>query len=158
VRRLSHANAGSELVLWFVTSGEVFAEFAQRRFRVRLTHWAQQLCYRSVCALAGCGVIGRGPSSRVAILYFLADEPGQNHEQQDCRLIVEVHAPDGADIKWVHAEAEIAMEEKFGEGFALKPTTEQAASKYLEADPVATHGALNLATDVPLFYHLARIV
>jgi hypothetical protein len=50
------------------------------------------------------------------------------------------------------------MKEKFGEGFALKPTTEQAASKYLEADPGATHGALNLVTDVPLFYHLARIV
>jgi len=79
----------------------------------------------------------------VAILYFLADEPVQNHEQQDCRLIVEVHAPDGADIKWVHAEAEIAMKEKFGEGFALKPTTEQAASKYLEADPGATHGSLS---------------
>jgi hypothetical protein len=66
----------------------------------------------------------------VAILYFLADEPVQNHQQQDCRLIVEVHAPDGADIQWVHAEAEIAMKEKFGEGFALKPTTEQAASKF----------------------------
>jgi hypothetical protein len=63
-----------------------------------------------------------------------------------------------ADIAWVHAEAEIAMKEKFGEGFALKPTTEQAASKYLEADPGAIHGALNLATDVPLFYHLAHIV
>ena len=84
----------------------------------------------------------------MAILYFLADEPVQNHQQQDCRLIVEVHAPDGADIKWVHAEAEIAMKEKFGEAFALKPTTEQAASKYLEEDPGTTHGALNLATDV----------
>jgi len=95
----------------------------------------------------------------VAILYFLADEPVQNHQQQDCRLIVEVHAPDGADIKWVHAEAEIAMKEKLSEGeIRLKPTTEQAASKYLDADPGATHGALNLATDVPLFYHLARIV
>jgi hypothetical protein len=94
----------------------------------------------------------------MAILYFLADEPVQNHLQQDCRLIVEVHAPDEADIKWVHAEAEIAMKEKFGEGFTLKPTTEKAAAKYLEADPGATHGSLNLAADVPLFYHLARIV
>jgi hypothetical protein len=51
----------------------------------------------------------------MAILYFLAVEPVQNHLQQDCRLIVEVHAPDGADIKWVHAEAETAMKEKFGE-------------------------------------------
>jgi len=80
----------------------------------------------------------------VAILYFLADEPVQDHRLQDCRLIVEVHAPDGADIKWVQAEAEIAMKEKFGAGCALKPTTEQAASKYLDADPGATHGALKL--------------
>jgi hypothetical protein len=94
----------------------------------------------------------------MAILYFLADEPVQNHRLQDCRLIVEVHAPDGVDIKWVQAEAEIAMKEKYGEGFALKPTTEQAASKYLDADPGAAHGALNLATDIPLFYHLAPIV
>ena len=94
----------------------------------------------------------------MAILYFLADEPVQNHQQQDCRLIVEVHAPDGADTQWVHKDAEIAIKEELGEGFALKPTTEQAASKYLEADPGATHGALNLATGVPLFYHLARIV
>jgi hypothetical protein len=43
----------------------------------------------------------------------------------------------GPDIKWVQAEAEIAMKEKFGEGFALKPTSEQAVSKYLEADPGA---------------------
>jgi hypothetical protein len=49
-------------------------------------------------------------------------------------MIVEVHAPDGVDIQWVHAEAEIAIKEKFREGLALKPTTEQAASKYSEAD------------------------
>jgi len=62
-------------------------------------------------------------------------------------------------LKWVQAEAEIAMKEKLGEEeIRLKPTTEQAASIYLDADPGATHGALNLATDVPLFYHLARIV
>jgi hypothetical protein len=94
----------------------------------------------------------------VVILYFLADEPVQDHRLQDCRLIVEVHAPDGADLKWVQAEAEIAMREKLGKGeIQLKPTTEQAASRYLD-DPGATHGALNLATDIPLFYHLAPIV
>ncbi len=74
----------------------------------------------------------------MAILYFLADEPVQNHAQQDCRLIVEVHAPDGADIKWVHAEAEIAMKEKFGEGFALKPTTSKQPLniwKWIQAPP-----------------------
>ncbi len=95
----------------------------------------------------------------MAILYFLADEPVQNHLLQDCRLIVEVHTPDGADINWVQAEAEIAIKEKLGEGeIRLKPTTEQAASKYLDADPGVTHGTLDLATGIPLFYHLARIV
>ena len=94
----------------------------------------------------------------LATLYLLAEEPVQNRQQQDCCLIVEVHAPDGADIQWVHAEAEIAIKQELGEGIVLKPTTEQAASKYLEADPGATHGALELATGVPLFYHLARIV
>ena len=94
----------------------------------------------------------------LATLYLLAEEPVQNRQQQDCCLIVEVHAPDGADIQWVHAEAEIAIKQELGEEIVLKPTTEQAASKYLEADPGASHGALNLVTDVPLFYHLALIV
>jgi hypothetical protein len=48
---------------------------------------------------------------------------------------------------------------KAGTYVVLKPTSEQAASKYLDADPGrATHGALDLATGVPLYYHLARIV
>ncbi len=106
--------------------------FFNGRGRLRKRPRSIALGNSSVRTLAGCIVIGRGPSSRMAILYFLADEPVQ--------------------------EAEIAMTEKFGEGFALKPTTEQAASKYLEADPGVTHGALNLVTDVPLFYHLVRIV
>jgi hypothetical protein len=106
---------------------------------LQVSHWPKHpIKAAGVRVLAGCGIIGRGPSSGVAILYFLADEPVQNDQQQDCRLILEVHASDGADIQWVHAEAEIAMKEKFGEGFALKPTSEQAASKYLEADPGAT--------------------
>jgi len=37
-------------------------------------------------------------ASEMATLYLLADEPVQDHRLQDCRLIVEVHAPDGADI------------------------------------------------------------
>jgi hypothetical protein len=110
-------------------------------------------------ALGGCAGIGSGPSSRIAILYFLADEPVQNHQQQDRRLIVEVHASDGTDNQWVHKEAEIAIKQELGEEIALKPTSEQAASKYLDADPGrATHGALDLATGVPLYYHLARVV
>jgi hypothetical protein len=109
---MRYADPGGKLAKRLVAAREVFPKLWQRCFRVRLTYWAKQLRYRRVRALAGCGVIGRGPSSRMAILYFLADEPVQNHQQQDCRLIVEVHAPDAADIKWVHAEAEIAMKEK----------------------------------------------
>jgi hypothetical protein len=37
----------------------------------------------------------------VAILYFLAEEPIQDREQQDCCLIVEVHVPDRVDDQWV---------------------------------------------------------
>src|SRR5260221_14644750 len=43
---------------------------------------------------------------RVAILYFLAEEPIQNREQQDCCLIVEVHVPDRVDDQWVQQAVE----------------------------------------------------
>jgi len=43
---------------------------------------------------------------RVAVLYFLAEEPIQNREQQDCCLIVEVHVPDRVDDQWVQQAAE----------------------------------------------------
>jgi hypothetical protein len=94
----------------------------------------------------------------MAVLYFLADEPVQNDQQQDCRLIVEVHVPEGTDNESVHKETEVAVREELGQGLALTPTTERAASKYLEADPGATHGALSLVAGFPLYYHLTRIV
>ena len=54
---------------------------------------------------------------------------------------------------------EIAIKEKFGTALTLKPITKQAASHYLEVDPVPDHGALNLTTDnVALIWHLARIM
>jgi len=85
----------------------------------------------------------------VAILYFLADEPVQNHQQQDCRLIVEVHAPDGADIQWAHAEAEIAIKEKFHEGFALKLPghRSRAACQYLHRVNQSVRDGTRLSRD-----------
>jgi hypothetical protein len=38
---------------------------------------------------------------RMAVLYFLAEEPIQDREQRDCCLIVEVHVPDRVDDQWV---------------------------------------------------------
>jgi hypothetical protein len=48
--------------------------------------------------------------------------------------------PDGADNQCLHKAAEIAIKEKFGKALTLKPITKQAASLYLEVDPVPEHG------------------
>jgi hypothetical protein len=95
----------------------------------------------------------------MAAFYFLADETVQNQQQQDCRLIVEIGAPDEADNQCLHKAAEIAIKEKLGKALTLKPITKQAASLYLEVDPIPEHGMLSLTTDnVPLIWHLARIM
>jgi hypothetical protein len=75
----------------------------------------------------------------------------------DC-LIVEVTAPDGIDSRWVQQAVENEIEEQFGKRLTLCSINEDEALHYLEAMPDATHGALQLATGVALFYHLARIV
>jgi hypothetical protein len=49
----------------------------------------------------------------MATLYLLAEEPVQNDQQQECCLIVEVHAPDGIDNRWVQ-RAENAVKAEFG--------------------------------------------
>jgi hypothetical protein len=97
-------------------------------------------------------------NSRMAILYFLAEEPVQNHQQQDCCLIVEVHAPDGIDNQWVQQAAENAIEEEFGKALTLWSANEDEAFQYLETDPDATMGALNLSKNVSVIWNLARIV
>jgi hypothetical protein len=94
----------------------------------------------------------------MAILYFLGEETVRNHQQQACCLIVDVHAPDRDDDQWVQQAAENAIEEEFGKRFTLRSIKEDEALQYLEAMPDATHGALQLATGVALFYHLAQIV
>jgi hypothetical protein len=91
--------------------------------------------------------------------YLLAEETVQNSQQQDCRLILEISAPDGADHQALHKAAEIAIKEQFAQGLTLKPITKRAASQYLQVDPAQDHGSLNLTCDnIPVIWHLARII
>jgi hypothetical protein len=54
---------------------------------------------------------------RVAVKkYLLAEQPVQNPQQQDCCLIVKVHAPDQIYNQWVQEAAENAIKKEFGKG------------------------------------------
>jgi hypothetical protein len=70
----------------------------------------------------------------VAILYFFAEEPIPNRQQQDCCLIVEVYTPDRVDDQWVQQAAENAIKEEFGK--ALGDT--QGRSKTCSSAPCPT--------------------
>jgi hypothetical protein len=95
----------------------------------------------------------------MATIYLLADETVQNQQQQDCRLIAEICAPDGADNRGLHKAAEIAIKKQFAKGLPLKPITKQAASQYLQVYPVPEHGTLNLTCDnILLVWYLAPII
>jgi hypothetical protein len=89
---------------------------------------------------------------------FLAEEPIQNRQQQDCCLIVEVHAPDRVDDQWVQQAAENAIEEEFRKALTLWSANEDEALQYLRPDPGATGGLLDLRSGVPLVWHLLPIV
>jgi hypothetical protein len=93
----------------------------------------------------------------MAILFFVVEEPIRNGQQQDCCLIVEVHAPDWINNGLVLLAAESAIEAKFGKRLMLLPAYEDEASQYLEADPGAARGSLTLGSGDPLFWHLLRI-
>jgi len=71
----------------------------------------------------------------MAILYFLAEEPVRNDEQQDCCLIVEVHAPDRVNEELVQLAAEEAIEDAFGRRFTLSSANEDEASQDLQTAP-----------------------
>ena len=75
---------------------------------------------------------------KMAILYFLAEEPIRNDEQQDCCLIVEVHAPDRVNEELVQLAAEEAIEDAFGKRLTLWSANEDEASQHLQAAPDAT--------------------
>jgi hypothetical protein len=44
--------------------------------------------------------------------YLLAEEPIPNHQQQDCRLIVQLNGPEGVDIQTLQMEGLNALKEK----------------------------------------------
>jgi hypothetical protein len=90
----------------------------------------------------------------MGVLYFLGEEPVQNDQQQECCLIVEVHAPDGVDNQWAEQAAGNAMEEQFGRRLTLWSVNEEEAFQYLQAESGATHGYLELGAGVPMFWHL----
>jgi len=94
----------------------------------------------------------------LATLYLLAEEPVQNDQQQDCCLIVEVHAPDQINDQLVQLAAEEAIEGEFGKRLTLWSSNEDEAFQYLQAEPGATHGYLELGASVPLYWHLLPIV
>ena len=74
----------------------------------------------------------------MAIRYFLAEEPIQNDQGQDCCLIVEIHAPDVVDHQWVQQAVENAIEEESGKRLTLWSADQDEAFQYLQADPGAT--------------------
>jgi hypothetical protein len=107
--------------------------------------------------------VDRCPSQRLAktlmaILYFFAEEPVKNDEQQDCCLIVEVHAPHSINGELIQLAAEEAIEDAFGRRLTLWSANEGEASQHLQAAPDATHGYLELGGGTPLFWHLLQIV
>jgi hypothetical protein len=92
----------------------------------------------------------------MATSYLLAEEPISNHQQQDCRLIAQLEAPQDADIEALQIEAQNALKEQFGRNLTLKPITEQAARQYLQSDPGPDVGSISLDSG-SLLWHLARI-
>ncbi|MGA8477907.1 MAG: hypothetical protein WB696_08115 [Chthoniobacterales bacterium] len=63
-------------------------------------------------------------------------------------MIIEVHAPDLFDDQWVQQEVENAIEEEFGKRLTLWSVDEDEAFEYLDVDPGATTGALDLSNNV----------
>ena len=104
-----------------------------------------------------CGKI-RDQSPEMAILFFLAEEPVRNDEQQDCCLIVEVHAPDWINQELVQLATEEAIEDTFGKRLTLWSANRDEASQHLQGAPDATRGYLEFWAGAPLIWYLVRIV
>jgi hypothetical protein len=80
----------------------------------------------------------------MATFYLLANHPVQNHQQQDCRLIVQVNPPSGSYSKGLHREAESVIKEKYGQGLTLDPISQEEALQYAQSDPGLTQIPFNL--------------
>jgi len=66
-------------------------------------------------------------------------------------------APDQIYNQWVQEAAENAIKVKFGKGVTLCSAEEDEAAQYLEVDPNATTGMLNLSDSVTVTWYLVRI-
>jgi hypothetical protein len=92
----------------------------------------------------------------MAIFYLLAETPVLNHQQQDCRLIAQVIAPDGTEIQALHLAAQKGLKDKFGRSMTFKPITEYEFRQCFESDPGRSSGSFNLNPGV-LLWHLVRM-
>jgi hypothetical protein len=95
----------------------------------------------------------------MTLLYFLAEEPVKDSQQQDCCLIVEISRSLGAaDKQWVKQLAKNALKEKFSKKLTLWSVNEDEALQYLKADSGASTGALILPNNISVIWHLVRII
>jgi hypothetical protein len=94
----------------------------------------------------------------MAIRYFMAEESVRNDQQQDCCLIVEVHAPDWIDDQLSWLAAEITIEGEFGRRLTLFPANKDEAHQLVQEESEATHGYLELGSGDALYWHLLPIV
>jgi hypothetical protein len=89
-------------------------------------------------------------------LFLLANEPVPNHQQQDCRLVVEVRSSVETDNVSLQKVAEVEIKKNFDKALTFQPISERAAAEYLNFDPANTTGQLELS-NASLIWHLPRI-
>jgi hypothetical protein len=90
-------------------------------------------------------------------LFLLANEPVPNHQQQDCRLVIEMNSPVEADNVSLQKAAEVKIKKNFDQPLTFQPISEKAAAEYLSSDPANNTGQLELE-NARLIWHLPRIV
>ena len=91
----------------------------------------------------------------MATFYLMAEEPVRNRQQQGCRLIAEIQAPEGADAQALQSAAQGLLKEKYGEALSFKPISEKEVLTYLQSDSRAFRGWTHLDPGV-LHWYLAR--
>jgi hypothetical protein len=91
----------------------------------------------------------------MATFYLMAEEPVYNRQQQGCRLIAEIQAPEGADSQSLQSAAQGILKQKYGEALTFKPLSENAVSNYLQSDPGSFGDWRHLDSGL-LYWYLAR--
>ena len=88
--------------------------------------------------------------------YLLAEKPVLNHQQQACRLIAQVIAPDGPELHALHLAAQSGLKDKFGGSLTVNPITEYEFRQCFQSDSSRSSGSFNLNPGV-LLWHLVRM-